>query len=284
MQVLKTVVAVRTALAGAPSIGLVPTMGALHEGHLSLIRRARAECEHVVVSIFVNPTQFGENEDFDHYPRDLSRDCQLAAEAGADMIFAPTVVEMYPEPRLTTVQVTQLTERLCGATRPGHFTGVATVVSKLLHIVQPQRAYFGRKDAQQVAVIMQMVRELHMPIEIVPCPIVREADGLALSSRNVYLTEEERKQAPILYQALRQVEQRHFTASTILNKFVEQTIKTQTLANIEYIETLAYPTLTPVEQLQGETIIVAVAVRFGTTRLIDNVLLHNKGLTSCISR
>lgn len=277
MKVLETVAEIRAELQQAPSgtVGLVPTMGYLHEGHLSLIRKARKECDRVVVSIFVNPIQFGENEDFDQYPRDFARDRQLAKEAGADLIFHPSVSEMYPSPLLTKVEVSKVTERLCGATRPGHFTGVATVVSKLFHIIQPDRAYFGLKDAQQVAVIEQMVRDLHFPVTIVPCEIVREPDGLAMSSRNVYLNQSERKQATILYQALQQVKQQHFSTPNKINQFVTQTIKKSPLAQIEYVETLAYPSLKPIDQIDQD-VIVAVAVRFGTTRLIDNVLLRSK--------
>lgn len=281
IKVLETVAALRAALykTATGSVGFVPTMGYLHEGHLSLIRRAKKECDLVVVSIFVNPTQFGENEDFDQYPQDVKRDIQLTEAAGADLIFHPSVKEMYPTTLMTTVQVEGLTERLCGATRQGHFTGVATVVSKLFHIVQPDRAYFGLKDAQQVAVIEQMVRDLHFPITVVPCETVREPDGLAMSSRNVYLNEEERKQAVVLNQALEQAKQRDFDTSTDINKFVEQTIKTQNLAKIEYIETLTYPDLKPIEKIDKQ-VLLAVAVRFGTTRLIDNVLLNNKEMSS----
>lgn len=262
------------------TIGLVPTMGYLHEGHLSLVSRAREECDLVVMSIFVNPLQFGENEDFDQYPRDLERDRQLAKEAGVDLLFTPAIKEMYPTKPLTQVHVEQITNRLCGAKRPGHFTGVATVISKLFHIVQPDRAYFGLKDAQQVAVITQMVQDLHFPVTIVPCEIVREADGLAMSSRNVYLSKEERRQATILNQALQEVQKRHFYTADEINKFVTQTINTMPLAKIEYVETLSYPSLEPVQQLDHETIIVAVAVRFGNTRLIDNVILMNEEMST----
>lgn len=265
------------------TIGLVPTMGYLHEGHLSLVKRAREECDVVVMSIFVNPLQFGQNEDFDQYPRDLERDRQLAKKTGVDVIFAPSVEEMYPTKPLTQVQIEKITDRLCGATRPGHFAGVATVVSKLFHIVQPDRAYFGLKDAQQVAVITQMVNDLHFPVTIVPCEIVREPDGLAMSSRNVYLNEEERKQATILNKALQEVKRRDFSSADEINQFVTQTINTMPLAKIEYVETLSYPSLEPVPQLHKDNLIVAVAVRFGKTRLIDNVILMNKERsTQCI--
>ena len=191
----------------ATPVGLVPTMGALHEGHLSLIRRARQECGFVVVSIFVNPTQFGPREDFARYPRDLERDLALAADAGADLVFAPTDAAMYPPGHSTWVDVEGLTEGLCGALRPGHFRGVCTVVAKLLNLCRPDRAYFGQKDAQQVAVIRRMVRDLDMGVDIVGCAIVREADGLAMSSRNAYLSSEHRAQAPLLWQSLRAAEE-----------------------------------------------------------------------------
>jgi pantoate--beta-alanine ligase len=262
-------------------IGFVPTMGYLHEGHLSLVRRARRECDTVVMSVFVNPLQFGPNEDFDRYPRDLERDAGMAREAGVDFLFAPSVAEMYPDSPRTKVTVSGLTERLCGASRPGHFDGVATVVTKLFNIVQPDRAYFGLKDAQQVAVIEQMVRDLNIPVEIVPCETVREADGLAMSSRNVYLSTEERKQATILYQALREakvgLESGRFRTAEEVNRFVREKIMTQPLAEIDYVETLSYPRLEPPENLESERIIVAVAVRFGKTRLIDNLLFGKKG-------
>jgi pantoate--beta-alanine ligase len=257
-------------------IGLVPTMGYLHKGHLSLVRRAKQECETVVMSIFVNPLQFGPNEDFDRYPRDLNRDAELARQAGVDVLFCPSVTEMYGTGTLTTVQVRKVTEPLCGASRPGHFDGVATVVTKLFNIVQPDRAYFGLKDAQQVAVIERMVQDLHIPVTIVPCPIVREADGLALSSRNVYLSEEERKQALILSQSLREVKEKlkrgELKRASEITEYVRQRISTMPLAEIDYVETLTYPELEPFDRWEGQRIIVAVAVSFGSTRLIDNVL------------
>lgn len=276
MKVVTTVVEARKYIHALPSdctIGFVPTMGYLHQGHLSLVQRAKEECDYVVLSIFVNPIQFGENEDFDRYPRDFKRDAQLAENAGVDLLFHPSVEEMYPRPLLTTVHVKKVTEKLCGAFRPGHFEGVATVVSKLFHIVTPHRAYFGLKDAQQVAVIEQMVRDLHFPVTIVPCEIVREEDGLAMSSRNVYLNPEERKQATILYQALQEVKTKNFATAQEIRHFVRERINTQPKARIEYVETLTYPSLDPIDQIKGEKIIVAVAVRFGKTRLIDNILL-----------
>ncbi|TCS93361.1 pantoate--beta-alanine ligase [Hazenella coriacea] len=261
-------------------IGLVPTMGYLHEGHLSLVKRAKKMCDLVVMSIFVNPLQFGANEDLDRYPRDLERDARLAEEAGVDFLFHPTGEEMYPEPIVTQVEVSGgITEQLCGASRPGHFTGVATVVSKLFHIVRPDCAFFGLKDAQQVAVIQQMVKDLNFPITIVPCDIIREPDGLAMSSRNIYLSEEERKQALILSQSLFETKQKLqsdlFQSADQVNQFLRQRIESQPLAEIDYVETLSYPRLEPVSDLKQQPILVAVAVRFGTTRLIDNILFDN---------
>ncbi|RAL21091.1 pantoate--beta-alanine ligase [Thermoflavimicrobium daqui] len=258
------------------TVGLVPTMGYLHEGHLSLVKRARQECDIVVMSIFVNPLQFGPQEDLDRYPRDLPRDAALAEKAGVDFLFHPTVEEMYPTPTHTQIIVSEVTEVLCGASRPGHFAGVTTVVGKLFHIVMPDRAYFGLKDAQQVAVIEQMVQDLNFPITVVACDIVRESDGLALSSRNVYLSPEERKQALILSQALFAAKeglgQGRWKTAQEVNHFVRKTIETQPLAVIDYVETLTYPTLQPIDQLTDQPMIVAVAVYFGRTRLIDNIL------------
>jgi len=263
------------------TIGFVPTMGYLHEGHASLMRKAREECDLVVASIFVNPLQFGPNEDFERYPRDPERDTALARKNGVDVLFMPSREEMYPTPPLTKVTVSGITETLCGASRPGHFDGVATVVSKLFHIIQPDRAYFGMKDAQQVAVIEQMVRDLNMDIRVVPCPIVRESDGLAISSRNVYLSPEERSQALVLYQSLQQWETWYEQTKGDLRAIkerIEQTIRTAPLADIDYVEIQTYPELKPAydlsrEQLAGRQLLVALAVRFGSTRLIDNRLV-----------
>ncbi|MCY9664669.1 pantoate--beta-alanine ligase [Paenibacillus alginolyticus] len=261
------------------SVGFVPTMGYLHEGHASLLRKARAQSGLVVLSIFVNPLQFGPGEDFERYPRNTERDLQLAEAAGVDLVFMPSVSEMYPAPTHTTVSVTGLTSRLCGASRPGHFDGVATVVSKLFHIVQPDQAFFGLKDAQQVAVIEQMVQDLNLDIEIVPCPILREADGLAMSSRNVYLSEEERKQAIVLSQSLQKakayVESHAAFTPQELESLVSQHLATAPLAIIDYVEVLAYPTLEPFENSHHtDSIIIALAVKFGKTRLIDNLILQ----------
>jgi pantoate--beta-alanine ligase len=282
MKLIETVETLRNELKSHRSgvVGFVPTMGYLHDGHLSLVKRAKAECDVVVMSIFVNPLQFGPNEDYDRYPRDLERDAKLAREAGVDILFHPSVQEMYPEPLLTRVEVSGITERLCGASRPGHFAGVATVVAKLFNIVQPDRAYFGLKDAQQVAVIQRMVRDLHFPVTIVPCETVREADGLAMSSRNVYLSEEERRQALILSRSLFETREKwkagEFRTAEEVTRYVRQRIASMPLAEIDYVETLTYPSLEPLGELKGHTFIVAVAVRFGKTRLIDNMLFEGK--------
>lgn len=282
MKIIKTVAEMRNELKQqSGTIGFVPTMGFLHKGHLSLVERAKKEVDVVVMSIFVNPLQFGPNEDFDRYPRDLNRDAELAEKAGVDFIFYPDVKEMYPETPLTHIHVEQIIERLCGKNRPGHFAGVATVVSKLFHIIQPDRAYFGLKDAQQVAVIEQMVRDLNFPVTIVPCPIVREEDGLAMSSRNVYLSAEERKQALVIHQSLKQAKDLLVKGELIeardVIRFISEQIQTQPLARIEYVEALSYPKLEPVERLDEQPSIVAVAVYFGKTRLIDNFLFKGRG-------
>jgi pantoate--beta-alanine ligase len=228
-----------------------------------------------VMSIFVNPLQFGPNEDFARYPRDIERDKEIASAAGVDLLFTPPVEEMYPEKVLTTVSVAQVSEPLCGKSRPGHFDGVATVVLKLFQIVQPDAAFFGQKDAQQLAVINQMVLDLSVPVEIVPCPIVREADGLALSSRNVYLSAEERRQAVVLSRSLELAGAKlapGISAEEIKSEIVGM-ISSQPLADIDYVEIVKYPQLVPVDKLQkGEQICIALAVRFGRTRLIDNLI------------
>ena len=261
------------------TIGLVPTMGFLHEGHLSLIKEAKNENDLVVVSIFVNPTQFGPNEDYETYPRDAMRDTNLAYTAGADIIFNPTVSEMYPEGSDSWVNVGgDITSVLCGASRPTHFRGVTTVVNMLFNIVEPDKAYFGQKDAQQVAVISKMVRDLHLDVELVVCPIVREADGVALSSRNTYLNDEEREQAVILSKALQLALDTYKKGETdvkTLIQLIESTIATMPLAEIDYVSIYAYPSLAEIEKIEEEAII-AVAVKFGKTRLIDNVILKKR--------
>lgn len=260
-------------------IGFVPTMGYLHEGHMSLVAHAKSLASVVVMSIFVNPTQFGPGEDFEKYPRNMERDSELAEARGVDVLFVPEVEDIYPNQPKTTVSVSDVTSRLCGASRPGHFDGVATVVCKLFNIVQPHFAFFGMKDAQQVAVIQQMVQDLNIPVEIVPCPIVREKDGLALSSRNVYLNEEERRQALVLSQALEKAEQEfidHSSPAEIREK-ITALIQSKPLATIDYVEILSYPSLEPINVFdQSSSFIVALAVKFGKTRLIDNKMIRGR--------
>ncbi|MDP4094635.1 MAG: pantoate--beta-alanine ligase [Bacillota bacterium] len=258
------------------SIGFVPTMGYLHEGHLSLVKHAADENDFVVMSIFVNPTQFGPNEDLDKYPRNLDGDMQLAEQAGVDVIFLPKVSEMYPEGYKTYISVEKITERLCGKSRPGHFRGVATVVCKLFNIVEPDKAYFGEKDAQQVVVIKQMVRDLNMGLEIVPCPIVREADGLALSSRNTYLTKGQRNSALVLstslFHARDMIKNGERRVNAILD-YLKKNISSEEAANIDYIEIVDADTLEPLNVVE-KRVLIALAVKFGTTRLIDNVIVE----------
>ncbi|MDF2924419.1 MAG: PanC [Paenibacillaceae bacterium] len=262
------------------TVGFVPTMGFLHRGHASLMKQARQDNGIVVISIFVNPLQFGPTEDFSRYPRDEARDLELAGHNGVDIVFLPDVETMYPQAVKTIVSVSGVSDLLCGASRPGHFDGVSTVVSKLFNMVQPDRAYFGMKDAQQVAVIKQMVLDLNIPVQIVPCPIIREEDGLALSSRNVYLSAEERSQALILSQTLAMAEEwlaesgGHFLE---VQARMEASIRTMPLADIDYVELMLYPDIQPVYGLpqpewQDRRLLVALAVRFGKTRLIDNRL------------
>lgn len=260
------------------TIGFVPTMGYLHDGHLSLMKRAREENEIVVASIFVNPLQFGPNEDFDAYPRDFERDEQLAEKTGVDIVFYPSVEEMYPHPLSVTLTVQEKTNVLCGKTREGHFDGVVTVLMKLFHLVQPTRAYFGIKDAQQVAVVESFVRDFHFPLEIVRCPIVREEDGLAKSSRNVYLTEEERVVAPLLYKSLQKAKEQIEKGERNPEKLKQsiQNVLMQTNQAIDYIEIYSFPELTPLETLQGE-VIIAIAVKFSQARLIDNMIINIGG-------
>jgi len=258
------------------TIGFVPTMGYLHKGHLSLIEKAAGENDIVVVSVFVNPTQFGAGEDFERYPRDLERDIALAAEAGADVLFAPEAEEMYPAGYQTYVEVEEITKHLCGKSRPGHFRGVATVVTKLFNIVGPERAYFGQKDAQQAIVIKRMVKDLNMDVSIVVCPIIREKDGLAMSSRNVYLNQEERKQALVLWQSLNHcktlIEKGERNAAKLKDE-IENMIRGKPLARIDYVSIVDAETLEEVDILKSKTL-VALAVKFGKTRLIDNILVE----------
>ena len=258
------------------SVGLVPTMGYLHEGHKSLITRAVAENDRVVVSVFVNPMQFGPTEDLESYPRDMDRDAALCEEAGASLIFHPEPSEMYHEDFSSFVDMNTLTGGLCGKTRPIHFRGVCTVVSKLFNIVVPDRAYFGQKDAQQLAVIRHMVSDLNFGIEIVGCPIIREEDGLAKSSRNTYLNEEERKAALILNKALTEgrklVESGEKDADAV-RRVITDKINTEPLAKIDYVEVVDWNTLETVEKIDGP-ILAAIAVYIGKTRLIDNFIVE----------
>ena len=260
---------------GGRTIGLVPTMGFLHEGHLSLMRRARAENDVLAVSIFVNPTQFGQGEDFNSYPRDLEGDLVKLAAVGADVIFAPSAESIYPNGFRTFVEVAEITEWLCGASRPGHFRGVATVVTKLFHLVQPHRAYFGQKDYQQSVVIRRLVADLDLDLEIIVMPTVREFDGLAMSSRNARLTPDQRRAAPVLYRSLSRAEERvregEKHAKIILDE-MRAMIDDEPLARVDYLALCDPDTLKPVDALRGPTLI-ALAVRFGSTRLIDNVLI-----------
>ncbi len=257
------------------SVGLVPTMGYLHEGHKSLIDKAVEENDRVVVSVFVNPIQFGPSEDLASYPRDLQRDAKICEEAGASLVFHPADEEMYFDDFCTYVDMDDLTKGLCGKTRPTHFRGVCTVVSKLFHIVAPDRAYFGQKDAQQLTVIRRMVRDLNFDLEIVGCPIVREADGLAKSSRNTYLSEAERKAAVILHKGLTRGEEMLRAGEKDAGKIVDtikQIIESEPLARIDYVEMVDWNTLKPVGKVDGE-VLTAVAVYIGKTRLIDNFIV-----------
>jgi pantoate--beta-alanine ligase len=260
---------------GGNTIGLVPTMGALHAGHASLIRAASESCGFVAVSIFVNPTQFGPNEDFSRYPRTFDADCALAEANGANVIFAPTVEELYPTGSSTFVDVEELSNRLDGLSRPGHFRGVATVVSKLLIAAEPDRAFFGQKDAAQVSVLRRMVTDFRIGTEIVVCPIVRESDGLALSSRNAYLSPAERKQALVLSRAIRKVESLYSIGERDSAKLIaaaRDTFATEPAVRIDYVELVDWSTLQPLETAAPGALF-AVAAYVGATRLIDNTIL-----------
>ncbi len=260
------------------SVGFVPTMGALHEGHLSLIRRARGDCDVVVVSIFVNPSQFGPNEDFSRYPRDLSRDSRLTQEAGVDALFYPEVEEIYPPGFQTFVEAPQIAKRWEGEMRPGHFRGVATVCVKLFHIVQPDRAYFGMKDYQQLKVIERVVSDLNIPLTVVPCPTVREPDGLAMSSRNVYLDAASRSSSLTIHRALKRVEELHEQgelSASVLEKTMHDILRSDPAIQIDYAVIVDSETLEPVESLEKKGVAL-IAVRIGSTRLIDNLVLGGK--------
>lgn len=280
MKTLQTIAEVRAAVSEArrsgETVGFVPTMGALHAGHLSLVRAARQRYDVVIASIFVNPTQFGPNEDFAKYPRTLERDSEMLVAEKCDLLFAPSTDEMYPAEATTFVEVAGLSDRLDGKSRPGHFRGVATVVSKLFNIVQPDAAFFGQKDAAQCAVIKEMVRDLRIPVEIVVCPIVRETDGLAMSSRNAYLSAEERRQALVLHKALAAVLRAYTEGERSREGLCEEARKTfseQPQVVIDYIEIVDPDTL----EARGERVtggeLVAVAAKVGSTRLIDNIVL-----------
>ncbi|MER3469694.1 MAG: pantoate--beta-alanine ligase [Thermoflexus sp.] len=276
MRVVFTVQEVRTIRRGTPGTwGFVPTMGYLHEGHLSLIRRARAENDHVAVSIFVNPTQFGPHEDYNRYPRDLERDLRLLEPLQVDLVFVPSVEEMYPPGFQTWVIVEELSRPLEGASRPGHFRGVATVVAKLFNIVQPDRAYFGQKDAQQAVVIRRMVRDLNFPVEIVVCPTVREPDGLAMSSRNTYLSPQERQAATILFRALQAAKARYEAGERDgerLREAMREVLRGEPLARVDYVSVADPETLEELSRVEGPALL-SLAVYIGNTRLIDNLLL-----------
>jgi len=279
MEVLETVEAIRSLVRAARSqgkrIGLVPTMGALHIGHLSLIEAAIKECDFVVVSIFVNPTQFGAGEDFEKYPRTFDADLEICRKAGVDAVFAPTTKQMYGCENFTWVKVEKLTESLCGQSRPTHFRGVTTVCAKLFNIVASDVAFFGQKDGQQAIVIKRMVADLNMPLEIVVCPTIRQPDGLAVSSRNKYLTEQQKKDATLIYKSLQKCQQMIESGVKNAQQIIAQMrriLQQVPSIKIEYISIVDAETLQTVDQLSGK-ILAAVAVRIGPARLIDNILL-----------
>jgi pantoate--beta-alanine ligase len=258
------------------SLGMIPTMGYLHEGHLELVRQAKKKNAHVVISIFVNPTQFGPNEDFSSYPRDTERDLALLQPLDVDIVFMPSAEEMYPPLFQTFVEVEKVSQGLEGKPRPGHFRGVATVVAKLFNIIQPDQAYFGQKDAQQVAVIKQMVEDLAFPLEINVVPIVRDTDGLALSSRNVYLAPEQRQAAPVLFRALTKAKKLYKEGernTQNLHSAMLEIFKEESLAEVQYISIADARTLEEVTENIQKPILISLAVRFGKTRLIDNILI-----------
>jgi pantoate--beta-alanine ligase len=274
---IETIVALRDACADARAsqrtVGLVPTMGYLHEGHRSLMRVARSETDFVVVTIFVNPLQFGPSEDLSRYPRDLVRDLEACEQEGVDAVFVPSVAEMYPQPPVTTVHVSGLTDGLCGASRPVHFDGVTTVVAKLFSIAGPCRAYFGRKDAQQVAVVARMAGDLDLPVAVVACPLVREPDGLALSSRNAYLSAGDRRAARVLFRALRAAADAVVAGERDpmrLTARIHEIVATEPKVELEYVEVRDAASIAPIECVEGR-VLLAIAARLGATRLIDNV-------------
>lgn len=278
-KVITTIVELKEAIKAGKSaqktIGFVPTMGYLHEGHMALLTNARQQNDIVVLSVFVNPLQFGPKEDLSSYPRDFDHDQKVAEKAGVDIIFYPSVTEMYPNELSVTVQVNKRTDVLCGSSRPGHFDGVATVLTKLFHLVQPNHAYFGKKDAQQLAVVDGLVDDFNFPVQIVPVDTVREQDGLAKSSRNVYLSAEERTEAPALYRSLKMgvdmIKAGEKDPKKIISS-IEDTIQTETSGIIDYVSVLTYPGLEKVDRITG-SYIIALAVKFKKARLIDNVIL-----------
>jgi pantoate--beta-alanine ligase len=277
MQVIETIAGIkelRRSLKG--SVGLVPTMGYLHAGHIALVKQAKAQNDYSAVSIFVNPTQFGPKEDFKTYPRDINRDLALL-EPHTDFVFIPSDKEMYPDGYNTWVEVNEITDVLEGAVRPGHFKGVTTVVNKLFNIVQPDKAYFGQKDAQQVAVVKKMVKDLNMPLEVVVCPTIREADGLAMSSRNTYLTPEMRKGAPVLYRSLQKAKAMVDSGETTvadIRRAMTELINKEPLAVIDYISFADNETLKELHTIKPP-VLISMAVKFGKTRLIDNIVIEN---------
>lgn len=276
MEVIETIADLRQARAHFPQLGFVPTMGYLHEGHLSLVRQAKRECGAVAVSIFVNPTQFGPTEDFASYPRNPQRDLQLLADQQTELVFLPKLTEIYPKGYSTFVEVTGITEGLEGAVRPGHFRGVTTIVCKFLNLVQPTKAYFGQKDAQQVAVVQKMVLDLNLPTEIVVSETVREPDGLAMSSRNSYLSVEQRQAAKILYQALSMAKERYQAGVRLgadLKEAMLQVLATEPLAKTEYVSAADPLTLQELDAIAENGVLLSLAVRIGQTRLIDNFVL-----------
>jgi len=276
VRAVHTVKEVREALESEKAVHLVPTMGALHGGHEALIRTARQEAGVVIVSIFVNPLQFGPGEDFGRYPRTLHQDMEICERNRADLVFAPSVDEIYPLPQLTFAEVTRVSEHLCGKFRPGHFRGVTTVVLKLLNIVRPHRAYFGEKDAQQLAVIRRMVADLNLPVNIVGVPTVRESDGLALSSRNKYLKPEERQAAPALYRALQEAAKLIRSGELDTSKVRRGALAVMTefpLIRVEYLEIVDPDELQPIASVKG-SVTIAAAIWLGATRLIDNVFVR----------
>ncbi len=259
------------------TIGFVATMGALHEGHQSLMKQAKQTCDILIVSIFVNPLQFGPNEDFDSYPRQLEQDKKIAESAGCDVLFHPTELDLYPDGATQTIHVNQGASVLCGKSRPGHFDGVATVVLKLLSIVRPHKAFFGQKDAQQLAILKQLSKEFFLPVQIIGCPTVREKDGLAKSSRNMRLTRNERELAPKFYQALQEAAELSVNNVNELIAYVTTELQRIPVGEIDYVEAYEYPSLKPIQQPVG-TVILALAYHFSDARLIDHILInYNRG-------